>query len=153
MRFRAYIHPPPSPGARMPLPEGGGGQVSNAEVEVPTRTVAGIVASLGGVTAIAAAIVNVLAFACTAAPAARQSRRTEQEHAQVALLTSALRDTDPNQRRQMIGLLLDAGLLDDPNGALRKRVLDSRAVIPRWVSPTELSGSPLPGGTPGPTAH
>ncbi|MEO7043116.1 MAG: hypothetical protein ABI035_12705 [Gemmatimonadaceae bacterium] len=128
-------------------------QELQTEFNIPTRMVIGAIASLGGLSAVVGAIVSGLGFFSNTMPNASQARKLEERRMQMQALATALRAPSADDRAESITLLLDAGVLEDPTGALRRSVNDPvvRVRIPRWTSaiieaPTDRPGSETPNG-------
>ncbi len=105
------------------------------EFNIPTRTVISTIASLGGLSAIIGAIVSGMGFFSNTLPNGSQARSLEGRRMQMQALATALKAPSADERAESVALLLDAGVLEDPSGELRRAVNDpaTRARIPRWT--------------------
>lgn len=143
MRFRYRVLPPAAPvvgGAPTP-----GAGPAYGEVEIPTATVATVIASIGGISG----LVTLLGFFFRDLPNAMRSGAEAERCARLAVLATALAPADSTARARSLLLVIAADILPDPSGQLAA-IARAPGSLPRWIPdsvPVTCAAGRQTGGT------
>lgn len=107
-------------------------------IDVPTGTVAKLVALLSGSSGLGAVLASVLIplvmFSCRDRPAAEHERLTRERCLQARVAALALQADSAADRRAGLRLLVALRALADADSSIRRALADSAFVPPRWES-------------------